>query len=79
MKQIIYLIAALALLVGVSSCKTDCPEISPDPVETDLTVTTPEIKIKKGEKATIGYTVTPKETRGDGSPYGANYHHAYGW
>lgn len=63
MKQIIYLIAALALLVGVSSCKTDCLEISPDPVETDLTVTTPEIKIKKGEKATIGYTVTPKETK----------------
>lgn len=143
MKQIIYLIAALALLVGVSSCKTDCPDVSPSnisiepksitmhvgdkqalkvsyepqelnfpisyqsesaevatvteqgivqavkegqttitvkvgdktatcpvsvvsketPVETVLTVTTPEIKIKKGEKATIGYTVTPKETK----------------
>ena len=63
MKQIIYLIATLALLVGVSSCKTDCPKVSPDPVETDLKVTTPEIKVKKGEKATIGYTVTPKETK----------------
>ena len=142
MKQIIYLITAFALLIGVSSCQTDCPDVSPTnisiepksitmhvgdtqtlqvsyepkdvsfpisyksqspeiatvteqgvvqavkegqtsiivhvgdkqatcpvivvaketPIETVLTITTPEITIQKGEKATIGYTVTPQET-----------------
>ena len=142
MKQIIYLIATLTLLLGVASCQTDCPDVSPTnisiepksitmhvgdtqalqvsyepkdvtfpisyesqspeiatvteqgvvqavkegqtsiivhigdkqascpvsvvakeaPVETILTITTPEITVQKGEKATIGYTVTPQET-----------------
>lgn len=142
MKQNIYLIAALALLLGISSCQSDCPDLSPTniavvpqsltmhvgdsqalqvsyepkdvtfaisyesqspeiatvteqgvvqavkegqtsiivhvgdkqatcpvsvvakeaPVETVLTITTPEITVQKGEKATIGYTVTPQET-----------------
>ena len=142
MKQITYLIATLALLLGVASCQSNSPDVSPTnisvepksitmhvgdtqalqvsyepkdmtfaisyesqspeiatvteqgvvqavkegqtsiivhvgdkqatcpvsvvakeaPVETVLTITTPEITVQKGEKATIGYTVTPQET-----------------
>ena len=142
MKQIIYLITTLALLIGVASCQRECPNASPTsisvvpqsltmhvgesqtlqvtyepkdvsfpisyesqsvdvvtvteqgvvhavkegktniivkvadkevscpvtvvakevPVETTLTVTTPELTIMKGQKAQIEYVVTPKET-----------------
>lgn len=142
MKQIIYLITTLALLIGVASCQRECPNASPTsisvvpqsltmhvgesqtlqvtyepkdvsfpisyesqsvdvatvteqgvvhavkegktniiikvadkevscpvtvvakevPVETTLTVTTPELTIMKGQKAQIDYVVTPKET-----------------
>ena len=142
MKQITYLIATLALLLGIASCQSNSPDVSPTnisvepksitmhvgdtqalqvsyepkdvtfaisyesqspeiatvteqgvvqavkegqtsiivhvgdkqatcpvsvvakeaPVETVLTITTPEITVQKGEKATIGYTVTPQET-----------------
>lgn len=53
------------IIIKVADKEVSCPVTvvaKEVPVETTLTVTTPELTIMKGQKAQIEYVVTPKET-----------------